>query len=462
MSPHPNCSLAEWLSLLSAEEQAEALASLSEEQSASLLHDWRGMWARPNQLPPGSPGAAIQRSDWRYWVVQAGRGFGKTRIGAETVREWAQDPNERILMIAPVAADVREVMIEGPSGLMNCYPPQHRPLYNPSRHLVTFPSGAIGITRSADEPERLRGPQFTKFWADEFCAWTYHQEAWDQIMFGFRLPTPHLRGLITTTPKPLESFRKIIKNPGTVVTRGSSYENRLNLSESYYQDVIAPYEGTRLGRQEINAELLEDLQGALWTRAMIDAARITLSQVPPLVRVVVAIDPAVTAGETSDEVGLGAAGVDWRGHVYVLQDCSRRATVNQWVYAALRLLLKWEGDRVVAEVNNGGDLVGHAIHSVNENVPFRSVRASRGKMVRAEPVSALYEQGRVHHVHGISREDDEQMCGLEDQLTSWVPGVTKKSPDRMDWLVWAVHDLVLDRDNPQRFEMPPTYQISAI
>ena len=233
MSALQNSSLAELLASLPEAQRRQELSRYTEAQCAAMLHDWRGMWARPSQLLPGSKRALISRTDWLFWIIQAGRGFGKTRTGAETVREWAENPREVILMIAPTASDVRHVMIEGESGLMQCYPHGARPIYEPSNHLVHFPSGALGITRSAEEPERLRGPQFTKFWGDEFCAWPKAKEAWDQIMFGFRVKASKLQGVLTTTPKPLKVFKEIIGDPSTVVTRGSSYENRSNINEVF-------------------------------------------------------------------------------------------------------------------------------------------------------------------------------------------------------------------------------------
>jgi len=423
-------SLAEKLALLPTEDRQAVLAGLTEQQVANFLYDWRGFWARPNQVLPDG--------DWLFWLVQAGRGFGKTRVGAEAVREWAEDPEERILMIAPTASDVRGTMIEGPSGLLSCYPPDRRPIYEPSLHLVKFPSGAIGITRSADEPERLRGPQFTKFWADECAAWRFLQDAWDQIMFGFRLPTKKLQGVITTTPKPVDVIRMLANNPQTHVTRGSSYDNQANLSETYYREVIKPYEGTRLGRQEIFAEILEDIPGALWTAAVIDKLRVKLIDVHwnVITRIVVAIDPAVTAGEGSDETGIVVAGLTISGHVIVMDDLSCKESPLGWAKIAIDGFRKWKADRIVAEVNNGGDLVAGNMRAVDPNIPFRAVRASRGKAVRAEPVAALYEQGRVHHI-GYFAELEKQMC-------SYVPGASTKSPDRMDALVWAITELVID------------------
>ncbi len=434
-------------------ERNQYLSSLSDPEAEAIMWDWR--WnARPNQLIPGTLGAESTRADWRFWLALAGRGWGKTRVGAETVRQWATDPTERILMIAPTASDVRDVMIEGPSGLMSCYPESSRPVYFPTRHLVQFPSGAIGITRSADEPERLRGPQFRKFWFDELAAVSDPQAAWDQVMFGFRLPDANLQGLITTTPKPIPVIKKLIANRKTVLTRGSSDENRSNLSPDFIADVIEPYRGTRLGRQEINAEILEDIPGALWTRAMIEACRLD-TRPSQFQRIVVAIDPAVTSNPESDETGIGVVGLGFDGRCYVLEDLSLRGTPMEWARVAIIALMKWRGDRIVAEVNNGGDLVAANIYGQHSGVPFRAVRASRGKLTRAEPVSALYERGLVSH------------CGkfpeLEDQMTGWTPQSGEKSPDRLDWLVWAIYDLVIQPAEEQvRLSYGEGYSISPV
>ncbi len=438
-SQQRNCSLAESIAYLSDDERRSLLSSFSEHQSAALLHDWR-FWARPNQIIPGTPGAAEPRSDWVFWLALAGRGWGKTRVGSESVRDWARDPKARILMIAPTASDVRDVMIEGPSGLMSCYPPDAKPFYIPSRHLLQFPSGAVGITRSADEPERLRGPQFTKFWADELCAWRYPTDAWDQIMFGFRLKSERLQGIITTTPKPIGVLKELVQSKDCVVTRGSSYENRLNLSETYYEKVIAPYEGTRLGRQEIYAEILTDIPGALWKQQMIDATRIRLGEVrwDLLTRIVVAVDPAVSKGENSAETGIVVVALTQSGHVVVLDDLSLRGSPEEWGTVVVNAYRSKRADKVVGEVNNGGDLVGSNLMAIAPNIPFRAVHASRGKYKRAEPVAALYERGRVHHV-GVFGE-------LERQMTEYVPGSEEASPDRMDALVWGITELLIDQE----------------
>jgi len=330
-------------------------------------------------------------------------------------------------------------MIEGPNGgLLSCYPPGQQPHYEPSKgHLITWPNGNIAYCFSADEPERLRGPQCCRFWADELATWRFGQEAWDNLMFGFRIGD-ELRSVITTTPKPTELLRSIMNDPACIVTRGSTYDNRRNLSPQFFQTVIKKYEGTRLGRQELLAEVLEDIPGALWNMATIDRLRVKLIDVRFNVinRIVVAIDPAVTSGEESDETGIVVAGLTISGHVIVMDDLSCKESPLGWAKIAIDGFRKWKADRIVAEVNNGGDLVAGNMRAVDPNIPFRAVRASRGKAVRAEPVAALYEQGRVHHI-GYFAELEKQMC-------SYVPGASMKSPDRMDALVWAITELVID------------------
>lgn len=423
-------------------ERHALLNDIPEDVAAAALYDWEGYWARPNQRIP--------EGDWRYWLLLAGRGFGKTRTGAETVRHWSVT-YPRIHLVAPTAADARDVMVEGESGLLSCFPSNERPLFEPSKKRVTFQNGCVAYTFSADEPERLRGPQCYAFWADEVAAWRFGQEAWDQLTFGFRLGD-NPRGVITTTPKPIKLVKDILSDPQTIVTRGSSYDNRVNIAQAFYDTIIKKYEGTRLGRQELLAEILDDLPGALWTRSMIEAGRV--QDIPPLYRVVVAIDPAVTANEDSDETGIIAAGIGYNEHVYVLADGSLRASPNDWARAACRLLLRWDADRIVAEVNNGGDMVETTIRAVLASIPYRGVRASRGKAVRAEPVSALYEQRRVHHV-GSFPDLEEQMCG-------YVPGISDDSPDRMDALVWAVYDLLLQTEDRAIVTYSPHVQISPV
>ena len=416
---------------MSVSDRREILSGLTDQQQRDLLHTWRGYKARRNQVrPPG---------DWRYWLVQAGRGFGKTRTGAEAIREYVDEGAQIVHLVGSTAGDVRDVMVQGESGLLNCFPPGRRPLYEPSKRLVTFSTGAIAHLFSADEPERLRGPQCDHFWADELAAWRFGQEAWDNLMFGFRLGDDP-RGVITTTPKPIKLLLDIIADPHTVVTRASSYENRANLAPAFFDAIIRKYEGTRIGRQELEAELLEDVPGALWARPLIEASRIGIGQlrVDTLVRVVVAIDPAVTAGDDSDETGIIVAALTRTGHVFILDDLTCKESPLTWAKIAVNAYVSRRADRIIGEVNNGGDLVEANIRAVAPNVPYRGVRASRGKAVRAEPIAALYEQARVHHVGTFPQ--------LEDQMCSFVPGSDQKSPDRMDALVWAVTELLIDMD----------------
>ena len=402
---------------------------LSPAEALALLYDWP-FWARPNQLPP--------EGDWRVWLLLAGRGFGKTRTGAELVRSRVTAQSaRRVALVAPTAGDARDVMVEGESGILAISPQWNRPNWEPSRRRLTWPNGAIATFYSADEPERLRGPQHDAAWCDELANWRY-PETWDMLMFGLRLGTDP-RVIVTTTPRSTSLIRTLLKDPSVVVTRGSTYENRPNLAPHFLDQIIRKYEGTRLGRQELEAEILDDIPGALWTHALIDAGRVTAA--PELTRVVVAIDPAVTSVEESDETGIIVAGRDGNLHGYVLADASGRYPSIEWVRTAIAAYRAYHADRIVAEVNNGGDLVENTIRMVDPNVPFTAVRATRGKAVRAEPVVALYEQGRVHHVGGFGK--------LEDQMTAFAADFDRSnagySPDRVDALVWALTELLVDQ-----------------
>ena len=388
-----------------------------------LLYDWR-VWRRPKQATP--PG------DWSIWVILAGRGFGKTRTGAEWVREEVDRGNTRhIALVGATAADVRDTMIEGESGLMSVFPPSERPRYEPSKRRVTFSNGAVATAFSADEPDRLRGPNHDLAWCDELAAWRY-PDAWDMLIFGLRIGD-HPRALVTTTPRPTPIIRNLVARPDVCVTRGSTFENRGNLAPSFFDEIVARYEGTRLGRQELHAEILDDVDGALWTRDLLEACR--TSTMPDMRRIVVAIDPAASSKATSSETGIVACGVGDDGHGYVLEDRSLRGTPNEWASEAVASYHRLKADRIVAEANQGGDMIRHTLDTVERNIPIRLVHASRGKRVRAEPIAALYEQGRIHHVG--------MFADLEDQLCSWVPDHSA-SPDRLDALVWALTELVVD------------------
>ena len=414
-------------------------------EAALLFHDWR-FWARPSQWPPAG--------DWRVWLLIAGRGFGKTRTGAEFVRgEIEAGRARRVALIGATAADVRDVMVEGESGVMAVCPPWFRPRFEPSKRRLTWPNGAMATTYSADEPDRLRGPQHDLIWADEFAAWRY-PETWDMAMLGLRLGAAP-RALVTTTPRAVKALRALMAravgaNPrdgvpegraaaDVVLTGGATYDNKANLPRAFLDEIVSRYHGTRLGRQEIEAELLEDLPGALWQRAQIDNARATLA--PELTRIVVAIDPAASSGEGADETGLIVAGLGKDGHGYVLEDLSRRDSPDGWARAAIGAYRRWRADRIVAEVNQGGQMVDHVLRTVDPEAPIRMVHASRAKVARAEPVAALYEQMRVHHVGAFPALED-QMCTFTLDFDRAQAGF---SPDRVDALVWALSELMLNR-----------------
>ncbi len=399
------------------------------EHRAFLSEDWFRYHAREEQRPPTD-------DDWLVWLLLAGRGFGKTRTGAETVRAGIESGNvKRVALVAPTAADVRDVMVEGESGILAVSHPE-KPIYESSKRRLTWSNGGIAMCYSADEPERLRGPQHDFAWCDELGAWRYGQEAWDMLMLGMRLGD-RPRVIVTTTPKPLRLIRDLAAAPTTRVTRGSTFANKDNLAPGFVSAIVRKYQGTRLGRQEIYAELLEQADGALWTRAQLEAARIAPAARPAMKRVVVAIDPAVTAGDHSDETGIVVAGIGTDDLVYILGDASGRFTADEWARRAVRLYREHEADRVIGEVNNGGDLVGLTLRTVDDSIPFKAVTATKGKRIRAEPVSALYEQNRVRHAGGFPE--------LEDQMCNWVPGAGQNSPDRVDALVWAVTELKLEK-----------------
>jgi phage terminase large subunit-like protein len=406
----------------------ELVRSLTREQALKIKYDWPYR-ARPGQLPP--PG------DWRVWLLLAGRGFGKTRTGAEFVRaRVGARTARRIALVAPTAADARDVMVEGESGLLAIAPPADRPLYEPSKRRLTWPNGAVATLFSADEPERLRGPQHDFAWCDELAAWRY-PDAWDMLMFGLRLGDDP-RAVVTTTPRPTKLIRALLADPKVVTTRGATAENRANLAPAFLDQIVKRYQGTRLGRQELDAELLNDMPGGLWQRGIIEATR--TSTAPQFSRVVVAIDPAVSASEHADETGIIAAGRDSNGHGYVLADASGRYAPAEWARIAIAAYGARQADRIVAEINNGGDMVEATLRMIDPNVPFSAVRAARGKVARAEPVAALYEQGRIHHI-GTFAQLEDQMCSFTSDFDRTTAGY---SPDRVDALVWAFTELLVE------------------
>jgi predicted phage terminase large subunit-like protein len=417
--------------LLPESQREQVIRSLTAEDAERLAFEWR-FWARPNQLAPDG--------DWRVWLLLAGRGFGKTRAAGEWVRERVDGGARHLILAGATASDVRDIMIEGESGILAISPPWNRPKYEPSKARVTWPSGARAMLLSADEPERFRGKQCDTFWSDELGAWRY-PEAWDQMWLGFRLGAAYgvtPRGIVSTTPRPTPTIRSLIADERSTVTRGSTFDNIANLAPAFIEAVRAKYEGTRLGRQELYAEVLDDVEGALWSRDMIDKPRIRPDaagnvRLPEFVRTVVAIDPAVTATETSDETGIVVAGMAENGHVYVLADVSGKMSPLDWARKSVKAYNDHRCDRIVAEENNGGKLVEANLRTILNEVPYKGVRASQGKRTRAEPIAALYEQGKVHHVGNFAK--------LEDQMCTWEPLTGDKSPDRLDALVWAVTEL---------------------
>jgi predicted phage terminase large subunit-like protein len=394
-----------------------------------------------------APDWSAKRHDWYAWLLLSGRGFGKTRVLTEQIREWAGEPGDapiRIALVAETAADCRDVLVKGESGLLNICAPWNMPAYSPSNRSLTWPNGTTAILFSGDEPDQLRGPQFHKAGVDEWAKYRYPTETMDNLEFGLRLgDKPQM--VIATTPRPIPAVKAMLEDTEmTAVTRGSSYENLSNLASTFIKRVLKKYEGTRVGRQELHAEVLSDTPGALWTNDLIEANRV--ATIPTeIVRIVIGVDPAVTAHEESDETGIVVMALGRDGHGYVLRDVSGRYSPDEWAQMVKLMYDHYEADRVVAEVNNGGDLVEKVLRTVDKKISYRAVRASRGKIARAEPIAALTEQGKVHHVGNFP--------ALEDQMTTYTPdGVMthlqrKKagmlSPDRMDAMVWAATDLML-------------------
>lgn len=407
------------------------MSSLTDEQKAELKYNWE-FWARPNQLPP--------EGNWNTWVVMAGRGFGKTRMGAEWVRSLAHKyPGCRIALVAETAADARDVMIKGDSGLLNCDPTLSEDSWSPTNRCLTWPNGSKAYTYNGTTPDQLRGPQHHFAWVDELAKFEYMQDAWDQTQFGLRLGE-HPQCLVTTTPRPLPLIKKLVADPDTVVTNGSTLDNADNLARNTVKQLYERYGGTRLGRQELEGEILGDIPGALWSRENIDSNR--LKQAPEdLERVFVAVDPATSSEEGSDETGIVVVALardpDGYARGYVLEDASLKGSPEEWAKKAVSLYRKYSADKIIAEKNQGGDMVASVIKAVDRNVPIKLVHASRGKAIRAEPISSLYEQNRVHHV---GRHDllEDQMCIFSiDNVRNSSTG----SPDRVDALVWGLTEI---------------------
>jgi len=418
---------------------------LSIEALEAFAFDWQ-IWARDDQLPPPF---CSRDKPWHIWLLLGGRGAGKTRAGAEWVRSMAlgkapitQEPAARIALVGETLGDVRRTMVEGVSGLLAIHPACERPLFEPSKRRLTWPNGSIAELFSAEDPDALRGPQFMAAWCDELCKWSKDQETWDMLQFALRLGD-HPRQVVTTTPRPSALLRAIIDDPQTIIGRSRTFDNSAHLSGKFLATVNARYGGTRLGRQELDGELITDRADGLWTRGELDKYRV--QKAPELERIVVALDPPVSTGARADMCGLIAAGLGVDGRGYVLSDKSTKGLAPlKWAQSAIALFHTIEADRIVAEVNQGGDLVETVLRQVDPSVPIKKVHARRGKWLRAEPIAALYEQGRISHV-GCFPE-------LEDQMCDFGPGGLSngRSPDRMDGLVWAFTELmILSQANPR-------------
>lgn len=450
-----------WLLDLPVEQREAFLDSLSDDEMATLAHDWE-LWARPKQLaPPGK---------WRVWMRMAGRGEGKTRSGAEWIIEKARHSKTgRLFLVAPTFTDARDTMVEGESGILACSPRDFMPEFQAARWRLVWPNGVRAKVFSAEKPNRLRGPQHEAGWIDEVAAFQYPTEVYDMVMFGLRIGE-NPQCMITTTPKPIELLVKLMKDAllctdlrvapadsellqrsiSVVVSVGTSYENRANLAESWFSDIVSQYEGTRLGDQELMGVLLTDVPGALWSGETLERNRIklmrdnkvitvheaiSLKMLPDFERIVVAVDPPATSKNTSAEAGItvGARGVNKHG--YLLADRSGRMKPEQWARAAVEAFHEFGADKIVAEANNGGEMVEHTIKTVDASVPVKLVHATRGKVVRAEPIAALDSQGKIHHVGTFG--------ALESQMTTWTPDSGLASPDRYDSRVWLFTELML-------------------
>lgn len=421
-------SLASSLASLPSKERNRVLSSLTDAQAQELLHDWR-FWARPNQIAP--------EGDWTTWLALAGRGFGKTEAGAQWVKERVANGARNIALVAETQKDLEEVMV---TRLLSIYPKDRAPSVRFKPVRVIWPNGATALGYNGTEPNQLRGPQFDTAWVDELAKYRYARETWDMLQFTMRSGSDP-RVFVTTTPRPIPVLKEIIADPTTTITRGSTFDNADNLPERFLEGLKRKYEGTRLGRQELNAELLDDVPGALWSRDKIDQLRV--STVPEMRRIVVAVDPSGTAGDSDegDSIGIVVAGLGVDGRGYVLADRTCKLSPDGWGRRAVAAYHEFKADRIVAERNFGGAMVEHVIRTVDRKVSYKEVTASRGKVARAEPVAALYEQGRVSHI-GSMPELEDQMCAMASDGY-----VGDGSPDRADSAVWALTELMLGGSN---------------
>ncbi len=417
---------------------------LNEEEATQLYFDWY-LWARDDQLPPNlqSP----KQLNWRNWVLLGGRGSGKTRAGAEWIRAMAlgiapftNKPVGRVALIGETFNDVREVMLEGDSGLLHIHPEHQKPVYIASRKRLEWPNGAVAQLFSAEEPESLRGPQFHVAWCDEFAKWQYASQVWDMLQFGMRLgENPQV--VLTTTPRNKKQLKDILAMEGSFVSKASTFKNKDNLAKAFLQTIDLNYAGTNLGRQELYGEIIEDGQGALWSHESIEELRRRKKDFDfnEFKRIVLAIDPPATSHKKSNACGMIVAALASDGHVYILADVTMQAVRPiSWAQKAVEVYHLFNIDRIVAEVNQGGEMVETILRTIDSGISYTSVFARKDKKTRAEPVAALYEQGRVHHL-GLFDELEDEMCQFDHLINK-----TVQSPDRVDALVWAVSHLLLN------------------
>lgn len=436
---------------------------------------WTEFWARPTQLEP--------EENYFIWLCLAGRGWGKTRVGAEYIRFRVENGTAKnIALVARSPAEARDVMVLGPSGIIKCSPPWYKPIYSPSNRSLTWPCRCCdsyecsecpkALIFSSHDPDKLRGPQYDLAWADELCAWKYLEKTWDNLLFGLRLGQ-NPKCIVTTTPRPQKLIRELydkaieksyVIDPVTeeptsirevVMSTGSTLENRSNLAATFIGKIINDYSGTRIGRQEIEGEILGDVEGALFRREDIEDNRIEVDELYPnkglshkgklfkfiedeIQTICIAIDPSMSDGENAAETGIIVCGVDHKGHGYVLLDASGTYSPNEWGEKAVKLFNEFCADCIIVEKNQGGSMIKENITIINANLPIYEVWASKGKLTRAEPISTLYERGKVHHFG-----KEERFKDLEYQLINWVPG-QKKSPDRLDAMVWGMTYLLID------------------
>lgn len=435
---HDLRSAAGWIACAEQSVQDAFLGDLEEGELLALPFLFE-FWAMDHQLPP--------EGDWRAWVILGGRGAGKTRAGAEWIRAQVEGNKpldagkcSRIALVGETFDQARDVMVFGESGILACSPPDRRPQWQATRRRLVWPNGATAQVFSAHDPEGLRGPQFDGAWVDELAKWKRADGAWDMLQFALRLGA-HPQVCVTTTPRSVSVLRDLLKAPSTVVTHAATEANSANLAQSFLEEVQRRYAGTRLGRQELEGVLLEDSEGALWSSALLEAHRV--EDIPELDRIVVAVDPPAGSKSSADECGIVVVGVQTQGppqswRAVVLEDASvQGASPSRWAQAVINAKDRWEAERVVAEVNQGGDMVSSVIRQIDPLVPITAVHASRGKAARAEPIAALYEQGRVGHLRGLSDLED-QMCRMTARGYDG-----KGSPDRVDALVWALHEAMI-------------------